>query len=204
MRLLQEGAWFAGWWWRLERRQGHTLATTGLFILLLLLVGGLAARKGLFEASTLRFLFWIGYLFSLLQALPRAMLDRRAEEWRWLYGLVSLPGALIGLWLFAFSLTELLGLLLWAGSWIFWGVSPSFTLVLSGGPSLGLPLFFTAFLTARAGSSYAVATVLAFPLTLFPLLWVLFRDPPLLLPLFLVAGVQSALFFFLGPYVWRG
>lgn len=203
MPLPIEALWTARWWWRLEKRQGHGIGTTLLFLALLILLVGLPRRKiALSEAHTL-LLFWISYLFSLFQAIPRPLLDRRPEEWRWLYMLVSPMGGLTGLWLFAVSIAAGVGLLLAGGAAFFWGNAPPLGLTLITGFTLSVPLLMSAFLTARVNGSYALAAILGFPLLLFPLLWVLFHTRPPLLPLALVGVTQSILFFTLGPYLWK-
>lgn len=203
MRWPAEALWTARWWWRLEKRQGHGIGTTLLFLALLILLVGLSQRKiPLSEAHTL-LLFWISYLFSLFQAIPRPLLERRPEEWRWLHALVSPEGGLAGLWLFAVSIAVGVGLALAAGAAFFWKSAPPLDLTLTTGFTLSVPLLMSAFLTARVNGSYALAAILGFPLLLFPLLWVLFHTRPPLLPLVLVGVAQSILFFALGPYLWK-
>ncbi len=203
MPLLKEALWAAHWWWRLEKRQGHGLGTTLLFLVLLILIGGLAKRKITLPEAPTHLLFWISYLFSLFQAIPRPLLERRPEEWRWLYTLVSPEGGLAGLWLFAISIAASVGLLLTAGTAFFWESAPPLALTLTTGFALAVPLLLSALLTARVNGSYALAAILSFPLLLFPLLWVLFHAAPPLWPLVGVGVAQSILFFTLGPYMWK-
>ncbi len=203
MDVLREGLWFAGWWWRLEARKGQSSATAGLFLGAVLLVGGIFRQREDPTEAFLRFLFWISYFFGLFLALPRAFLERRPEEWRWLYSLVSEAGALLGLWVYSVSLGIGLGMILWVGAQFWWGSTPPLNAVLLGGVALSLPLLIAAFLTARAETSYALAAVLAFPLSFFPLLWLVAQSQPPSAPLLGIVSVETLLFFLLGPYVWR-
>lgn len=203
MRILREGLWFTGWWWRLEGRKGQSSATAGLFLIALLIVGGIFRQRESPTEAFVRFLFWMSYFFGLFLALPRAFLERRPEEWRWLYSLVSEAGALLGLWLYSLSLGAAMGTGLWLGTQFWWGGSPPLGVILVGGGALALPLLFAAFLTARAEASYALTAVLAFPLCFFPLLWLVSRTHPPVGPLLGMVSVESLLFFLLGPYVWR-
>ncbi|MCX7606189.1 MAG: hypothetical protein N2170_02830 [Bacteroidia bacterium] len=204
MRTLQEGVWFARWWWRLESRRGYSLATAFLFAFLLLIVGGLGYRRQLLDPIQLRFFFWLVYFFSLFQGIPRPLLDRRSEEWRWIYSLVSEKGGLFGLWLYGLSLSSLLAFLLMGGSLLFWGYAPSVRESLFTGFAWAVPLLLTAFITKRVEASYTLTAVLVFPLCLFPLLWVTLRPEAPVLPLLILWGAESLLYFSLGPFVWRG
>lgn len=203
MGILREGLWFAGWWWRLEGRKGQSTATAGLFLGALLIVGGIFRQRENPTEAFLRFLFWVSYFYGLFLALPRAFLERRPEEWRWLYSLISERGALLGLWLYGISLSAILGIALWVGARFWWGPIPTLETTLLGGAALALPLLIAAFITARAEASYALAAVLAFPLSFFPLLWLVSRAQPPILPLLGIVSLESLLLFLLGPYVWR-
>lgn len=201
--FLQEIRWCARWWWRLERRRKQGLAIVGFFLLLWLLLGGLAQRREPFSEPVLRFLFWLMYFFGLFLAIPRLLLERRPEEWRWLYSLVSERGGLGGLWGYVLSLTLGIGAGLWMGSAVFWGYQPPFLQVEVGGAVLAVPLLISSFLTARAEAAYALAAILAFPLCLFPLLWLTLRAQAPLLPLGGLFLLETLLYFLLGSYVWR-
>jgi len=201
--LLKEAVRSAYWWMRMELRRGQSLATVALFTALLVLVVGLSYRRIGFSEEGLRLLFWIVYAFALFYAIPRPILDRRPEEWRWLYQLFSPEGHMLGLWLYAVALTLTVGLYLVGGTALLWGYAPPMATVAVGGSSLGVPLALTALLAAKAEASYTVAGVLGLPLLLFPLLWVCARNEPslwMLLGLFLV---ESILLFIVLPSVWR-
>jgi hypothetical protein len=173
------------------------------FLGLWLLLGGLAQRRAPFSEPVLQFLFWLMYFFGLFLAIPRLLLERRPDEWRWLYSLVSERGGLGGLWVYVFGLTLDMGASLWVGSAFFWGYRPSFLQVEVGGAVLAVPLLIASFLTARAEAAYALAAILAFPLCLFPLLWLTLRPQPPLLPLGGLFFLETLLYFLLGSYVWR-
>ncbi|MCX8112222.1 MAG: hypothetical protein N3E49_03355 [Bacteroidia bacterium] len=190
------------WWLRLEIRKGHSFITTLLFSTLILLVVGLFSRRMELSDGSLRLLFWLSFAFALFQTIPRPILDRRPEEWRWLHQFFSREGNVGGLWMYALLLSLLVGLYLGGGAYFLWGYKPSFGAIVLGGPTLSLPLTLAAYLTARAEASYAVTGVLGFPLLIFPLLWVCIRSQPALFPLGALLGVESLLFFFLLPSVW--
>ncbi|MFN3659664.1 MAG: potassium channel family protein [Brevinematales bacterium] len=69
MGLLREGLWFARWWWRLEGRKGQSSATAGLFLIALLIVGGIFRQRESPTEAFVRFLFWMSYFFGLFLAL---------------------------------------------------------------------------------------------------------------------------------------
>lgn len=202
-RLLRETFLHVGWWLRMEWRRGQSFATVVLFVLILLLVIGLLARRTGLPEEALRLFFWTSYTFTLFQAIPRPILDRRTEEWRWLHQLFSPESRAMGLWLYALLLSQVVGFFLIGGAWILWRYAPELAAGLIGGAALGLPLAFTALLAARAEASYAVAGVLGLPLLLFPLLWVCLRPSPPLLPLIVLSLAESLLFIALLPAVWR-
>lgn len=165
------------------------------------MVIGLLRRSVGFTEEGLRVLFWISYTFTLFQTIPRPILDRKKEEWRWLYQLFSLEANLIGVWLYAFLLSQGVGFYLAAGGYVLWGYAPFWGVSVLGGAVLGVPLAIAALIGARAEASYAVVGVLGFPLLLFPLLWVCLRSTPVLWQLGLLFTGESLLFFGLLPSV---
>lgn len=189
------------WFWTLEYRRGQTLPGTLLFIALIGLLVGLLKRRDLMPASALPALFWLSYLFTLFQAIPKSFLDISPESWRWLRLIVSSGGAVGGL----------LGYILaWAGSlwgiWyglsaVLWDYVPPAASLLTAG-SLGIVVGIGAFLTAMARLSYATASILAMPLTLLPLLLALFRSEALIENLLYLA-IALALTWSLLPLLWE-
>lgn len=201
--LLKEALLSAYWWIRMELRRGQSFATVALFSALLVLVVGISYRRIGLSEEELRLLFWIVYAFALFYAIPRPILDRRPEEWRWLHQLFSIEGRALGLWVYTVGLTLTVGLYLMGGSVLLWGYAPTVLTVIVGGASLGVPLALTALLAAKAEASYTVAGVLGLPLLLFPLLWVSVRSQPSLLTLSGIFLVETILLFILLPSVWR-
>lgn len=193
----------AGWWIRLEIRKGQGLFAVVLFTTVLLVSAGLVMHRVGLPVEGRQMLYWITYTFALFQAIPRPLLERRLEEWRWLYQLFSPVGLAGGLLLYTLGLTAFIGALLIGGAHAFWQYGPPLLSHLIGGAVLGLPLSLTAFLAARAEASYTIAAVLGFPLLLFPLLWLTLRSNAPLLPLALLLLLEGALFFLFLPSVWR-
>lgn len=187
----------------MEWRRAQSFATVLLFILIILITIGLLVRRMALSAEALRLLFWTAYVFTLFQTIPRPIMDRQPEEWRWLHQLFSPESRAIGLWVYALLLSQVVGVMLIAGTMSLWDYFPGLAIGLLGGLTLGLPLAFTALLAARAEASYAVAGLLGFPLLLFPLLWLCARPTPSLLPLLALFLAESLLFITLLPAVWR-
>lgn len=187
----------------MEWRRGQSIFTVILFTTLLILIVGLLSWRARLSEQPLRLFFWVSYLFTIFQALPRAILDRRPEEWRWLHQLFSPEGNAAGIWLYANMLSVAVGAYLMIGAQLMWGYKVSFLPNLLGGAVLSVPLAFAAFITARAEASYALTSVLAFPLVIFPLIWVSSRSDFALSPMVALLGVESLLFLFILPAVWR-
>ncbi|MCS7297426.1 MAG: hypothetical protein RMK19_08955 [Bacteroidia bacterium] len=200
-RVFREGAWGMLWWFRLELRRGQGLLTAGLFMILLLLVVGLVIQRHGLPGQTIRLIFWLSEVFILFQAIPRLALERRPEEWRWLYQLFSAEGELLGLWLYMVGLSVGGSLGLWLGASMLWSYAPALMISVVGSLPLSLALLLSAILAARAEASYALSAVLAFPLLLFPLLWVSARERPPLQPLLFLFLAETLLFFLLFPFV---
>ncbi|MCS7162630.1 MAG: hypothetical protein NZ958_04810 [Bacteroidia bacterium] len=202
--MLRLGLYAAYWWWRLELRQAHGLAALGLFILLLGLAVGLAQQAVPWPLPVQRWSFWIAYVFALFQGVPRALLERRSEEWRWLFHLFPPLLALAGLWLYAVVLALVAGLLLAGLTFLFWRFAPSLQAIGLGGIVLVSPLLLSAYLTARAEASYVVGIILAFPLLFFPLLLLGGSPAPAPEVLLALGSVETLLFFLVAPYLWQG
>jgi len=169
-----EGAYLWLWLWKLEQRRGQTLSGTLLFIALIGLFIGLLRKRDLLPVSALPGIFWISFLFTLFQAIPKSFLDISVESWRWLQIMVSPPGAAWGLTLYLLSWgAGLWGI--WYGTGVaLWGYAPAGIGILTA-ISLGLVVGLCAFLAALARLSPAAANILALPLVLTPLLLALFR-----------------------------
>ncbi len=196
-----EGTYFWLWLWKFEQRRGQTLSGTLLFVALIGLLIGLLRKRDLLPASALPAIFWISYLFTLFQAIPKSFLDIAPECWRWLQIMVSPPGAAWGLILYLLSW----GAGLW-GIWygmgiVLWGYIPGGMGILTAS-SLGLVVGLCAFLAALARLSPAAANILALPLVLTPLLLALFR-PHSVLENLLYSGVALILAWTLLPSLWE-
>ncbi len=174
-----EGGFLWLWLWKLEQRRGQTLPGTLLFIALISLFIGLLRKRDLLPPSALPAVFWISYLFSLFQAIPKSFLDISTESWRWLQIMVSPTGAAWGLTLYLLSWGTSLWGIWWIVSSALWGYAPAQIAILTAG-SLGLVAGLSAFLAALARLSHAAANVLAMPLVLTPLLLALFREDSLM------------------------
>ncbi|MEN3040007.1 MAG: hypothetical protein ABDH66_00500 [Bacteroidia bacterium] len=171
-------------------------------MLILLMVGLLNQHAGL-SVEALRILFWISYLFSIFQAVPRSILDRRPEEWRWLHQIFSSEGNATGIWLYAISLAVGIGVYFTIGGRLLWGYRISLWSCLLGGVVMSVPIAFSAFIAVRAEASYALASVLAFPLVIFPLVWVGTQGDYAPFPMVVLFVAESLLFLILLPAVWR-
>ncbi len=183
-----EGGYLWLWLWKLERRRGQTLPGTLLFIALISLFIGLLKKRDLLPPSALPAIFWISYLFTLFQAIPKSFLDISAESWRWLQIMVSPTGAAWGLTLYLLSWGAGSWGIWWVVSSALWGYTPALIAILTAG-SLGLIVGLSAFLAALGRLSHAAANVLALPLVLTPLLLALFReDSPMENLLYLAAA----------------
>lgn len=196
-----EGTHLWLWLWKLERRRGQTLSGTLLFIALIGLFIGLLRKRDLLPASALPAIFWISYLFTLFQTIPKSLLDISAESWRWLQIMVSPSGAAWGLTLYLFSWGAGLWAI-WYGTGVaLWGYGPAGIGILTA-ISLGFVVGLCAFLAALARFSPAAANILALPLVLTPLLLALFR-PHSLLENLLYSGVALILSWALLPSLWE-
>lgn len=202
MTTFVKGLWLVGWLWHLERRRGHSWPTALLFVALLALVIGLLQIKGRLPQAALPAIFWIAYLFTLFQALPRSFLEIRSESWLWLGGLVTAQAAgwgLLGYILsWGFALYGVLGLI----SWGFWGYTPPPQTLLNA-LTLSIPVGLAGFMAARAQASYALGIVLALPLTVLPLLLLFLKPSVPFLPTLLLLFAQAFLIATLIPYLWN-
>ncbi len=197
-----EGCYLWLWFWRLERRRGQNLPGTLLFIALIGLLIGLLRRRDLVPTTALPAIFWMSYLFTLFQAIPKSFLDISSENWRWLRIMVSPMGAAWGILLYVGSWGIGLWAVWYAVSVLLWGYEPTgIGLVTAGG--LALVVGLSAFLAAIARLSYATANILALPLVLMPLLLILFRSHALLENLFYL-GLGIILVWALLPLLWEG
>jgi hypothetical protein len=197
-----EGWHFYWWLWKLEQRRRQTLPGTLLFIALIGLLVGLLKKRNLLPSTALPVTFWISYLFTLFQAIPKSLLDISPESWRWLQVLVPPLGAAGGLIGYTFSWGVGLWGIWWGIGVVLWGYRPEPLSVITAG-SLGLVVGLTAFLAALARLSYATAHVLALPLVLMPLLLILFREDALIENL-LYLGAALTLSGVLLPFLWEG
>mgnify|MGYP001063593731 CR=1 FL=1 len=196
-----ESYYFFRWLWALEHRRGQTLPGTLLFISLIGLLIGLLKKRDLVPTAALPALFWLSYLFTLFQAIPKSFLDISPESWRWLRLIVSPGGASGGL--LTYILTWAGGLWgIWYGlSAVLWDYVPPPVSLLTAF-SLGLVVGIGAFLTAMARLSYATASILSLPLTLMPLLLALFRSEALMENLLYLATALTLTWSLL-PLLWE-
>ncbi len=189
------------WLWTLEHRRGQTLPGTLLFIALIGLLIGLLKRRDLIPAAAIAALFWLSYLFTLFQAIPKSFLDISPESWRWLRLIVSSTGATGGL--LGYILAWAGGLWgIWYGlSAVLWDYVPPPASLLTA-VSLGIVVGIGAFLTAMARLSYATASILAMPLTFLPLLLALLRSEALIENLLYLATALTLTWSLL-PLLWK-
>ncbi|MCS7189071.1 MAG: hypothetical protein RMJ66_00070 [Bacteroidia bacterium] len=201
--LLRESIWFASWWWRVEIRRGQALSPIIIFLLSLFLLGGMVQIREKVPDIILRLIFWTNYFYSLFLTLPRALLERRPEEWRWIYYSVSESGGLGGLWLYALSWTLSLGLVMKWGVKILWDYYVPLHTTWLGGGIIAFPLLLITFISAKAEVSYAITAVLVFPVVFLALLSLVLSPIPSLFSLIGIWVGESLLLLLLGPYVWR-
>jgi len=202
MTTFAEGWWLWRWFWRVERRRGQALPGAFLFMALVSLLVGLLRVRETLPASAMPVLFWVAYLFTIFQVLPKGFLDIAPESWRWLQMFVSSQGAAWGLLLYMVSWASGLYAGWFILSWGLWAYPPprwSFLTALS----VGLPVGLAAFLSAKARASYATAVILALPLVLAPLLLAFLRSG-LTLQTALLLGAEVLLASTLLSLLWEG
>lgn len=211
--------------WRLEWRQGHQLASVGLFAIASVYVAFQAADQ---ETATGAWtaMLWLVYLFSGFTAVGRLFDRERSSTRRYLQWTVDPMGLIVGKLAHAVLTTTALTALVFAAFVLFLGwptgiesVSRPGLLILSawlGGFSMTTTLVFVTAMASQVHSgSGALGAVLGLPLLLPQLILVTRFTRGVLdgtpwgmlgeLPLFLAAlsAGTSVIACILFPYIWR-
>lgn len=163
--------------WRLELRQGASLAAVGLFVIGTVYLFSLAF--GNLEPRLWNALFWLVLLFSATNAAARLFTRELTFRYTYYQQLASPLEVFAAKATFASILLFGIGILNWAALGLLFGSpirdAPLFLLALGlGGVGLALVLSFVSVLTARARGGAGLTSVLAFPL-LVPLLLTLVK-----------------------------
>jgi len=209
--------------WRLEWRQGHQLASVGLFALSSVYVAFQAASRDL-PPDAWTAMLWLVYLFSGFTAVGRLFDRERSDTRRYLQWTVDPLGLMLGKLAHAILTTTGLSAIVLCGFLLFlgWpaGDSDRTGLVILatwlGGLSMTTTLVFVAAVASqvKAGGS-ALGAILGLPLLIPQLIlatrmtlgaledtpWPMLEENPLfLMALSAGTGVIACILF---PYIWR-
>lgn len=209
--------------WRLEWRQGHQIASVGMFALSSVYIAFQAARHGV-SADAWSAMLWMVYLFSGFTAVGRLFDRERTNARRYLQWTVDPLGLMLGKLAHAIFTTTGLSAIVLCGFLLFLGWPTGETakteiVVLAawlGGLSMTTTLVFVTAVSSqvKAGGS-ALAAILGLPLLIPQLIlttritvgalqgtpWSMVAEIPLFLTT-LCAGT-SIMACILFPYIWR-
>ncbi len=209
--------------WRLEWRQGHQIASVGLFALSSVYIAFQASRQGV-SADAWSAMLWMVYLFSGFTAVGRLFDRERSNARRYLQWTVDPLGLMLGKLAHAIFTTTGLSAVVLFGFVLFLGWPTGDTaqigiVVLAawlGGLSMTTTLVFVTAVASqvKAGGS-ALGAILGLPLLIPQLIlatrltvgalqgtpWSLIAEAPLFLTT-LCAGT-SIMACILFPYIWR-